>query len=103
MNSFDGAALLESFTDDALVNDIQREFWGKAAIKKFADREIIGDKVTMAVTEVYNHYGMVIVAAKLDGEYDKTNLPNPLILTFYFTLHDDKIAALFIIHNKPAL
>jgi hypothetical protein len=102
MNRFDGAALLEPFLDDALVNDNKREFWGKAAIQKFADRELIGDKVTMAVTEVYDHYGQIIVSAKVDGEYDKTNLPDPLILTFYFTLHGDKIATLFILYNKPA-
>ena len=34
-NGHDNAALLASFTDDALVNDIQREFWGKAAIGKY--------------------------------------------------------------------
>ncbi len=102
MNKFDGAALLEPFTDDALVNDNKREFWGKTAIKRFADRELIGDKVTMAVTDVRKHYGTVIVAAKIDGTYDKTNLPDPLILTFYFTLHGDKIATLFILLNTPA-
>ena len=34
-NDHDSAAFLASFTQDALVNDIQREFWGKAAIGKY--------------------------------------------------------------------
>jgi hypothetical protein len=102
LNRFDGDALIEPFTDDALVNDNHREFWGKAAIKKFADREFIGDKVTMAITDVRQHHSMFVVAAKVDGEYDKTNVPNPLILTFYFMLRAERITTLIIIHNKPA-
>jgi hypothetical protein len=101
-NAFDLDAWMECFVEDAFVNDNHREFWGKAAIRKFAAREIVGDKVTMAVTEVRAHYGMVAVAAKVDGNYDKTNLPNPLHLSFYFTLAGDKIATLIIIFNKPA-
>ena len=49
-----------------------------------------------------DHYGDVIVTAKLDGTYDKTGLPDPLILTFYFTVRDDKITMLIILLNKPA-
>ncbi len=101
-NDHDSAAFLGSFTEDALVNDIQREFWGKAAIGKWAEREIFGAKVTMEVVRAVDHYGDLIVTAKLDGEYDKTGLPEPLLLTFYFTLRGDKITKLIILHNKPA-
>jgi hypothetical protein len=45
MNALDSAALAAPFVSDGLVNDIQREFWGPEAIKRWADREIIGDKV----------------------------------------------------------
>ena len=101
-NDHDIAALLASLTEDAIVNDIQREFWGKAAIEKWAAREIIGAKVTMEVVSVVDHYGDSIVTAKLDGNYDKAGLPDPLILTFYFTVRGDKITQLIILLNKPA-
>jgi hypothetical protein len=101
-NAFDLDAWMDTFAEDAFVNDNHREFWGKDAIRKFAAREITGDKVTMAVTEVRDQHGMIAIAAKVDGNYDKTNLPNPLILSFYFVLDRDKIASLFIIFNKPA-
>jgi hypothetical protein len=101
-NAFDLDALMATFVEDAFANDNHREFWGNAAIRKFAGRELIGDKVTMAVTEVRTHHGMVAVAAKVDGNYDKTNLPDPLHLSFYFLLDGDKIATLIIIFNKPA-
>jgi hypothetical protein len=56
-NDHDSAAFLASFTQGALVNDIQREFWGKAAIGKWAEREIFGAKVTMEVVRAVDHYG----------------------------------------------
>ena len=100
-NDHDSAAFLASFTEDALVNDVQREFWGKAAIGKWAEREIFGAEVTMEVVRAVDHYGEAIVTAKLDGTYDKTGLPDPLLLTFYFTLRGDKITKLIILLNKP--
>jgi len=33
---------------------------------------------------------------------DKTNLPDELILTHYFTVHDEEIATLIIIRNEPS-
>jgi hypothetical protein len=101
-NEADSNAFLGVFTEDALVNDIQREFWGGVAIGKWAEREIFGVHVTMEVMRAIDHYGEVIVNAKLDGTYDKTGLPDPLILTFYFTVREDKITMLIIMRNKPA-
>jgi|ERR1700680_3082390 hypothetical protein len=100
-NAFDGDALIGWFADDAFVNDARREFWGKQAIRAWLDREIIGDKVTMDVTATSEHCGEVIVRAVMDGEYDKTGLPDPLVLTYYFTVRGDRIARLIIILNEP--
>jgi hypothetical protein len=100
-NAGDGDALIGRFADDALVNDARREFWGKDAIRAWLDREIIGDKVTMDPTATSGHYGEVIVHAVMDGEYDKTGLPDPFVLTYYFTVRDDRIVRLIIILNDP--
>jgi hypothetical protein len=101
-NDADSNAFLGVFADGALVNDIQREFRGEAAIGKWAEREIFGAHVTMEVMRAIDHYGDVILNAKLDGTYDKTGLPDPLILTFYFTVREGKITMLIIMRNKPA-
>ena len=58
---FDGDAMIAAFSDDAVVNDVRREFSGLNAIRAWLDREIIGDKVTMAPTAASQHYGGVIV------------------------------------------
>ncbi len=55
------------------------------------DREIIGDNVTMEVVQVIEHHGDFLVRVKTEGNYDKTGLPDPLILDFHFTLRGDAI------------
>ena len=102
INAHDEDAVVATFADDALVNDVHREFWGTDAIRRWVANEIVGDNVTVEVTEVVGHYGETIVRGRYDGEYDKTNLPEELILTHYFTVRDGKIVSLIVIHNTPA-
>jgi hypothetical protein len=42
-----------------------------------------------------------IVRAKYDGTYDKTNLPDKLIMTSYSGICDGKITSLAVILNSP--
>ena len=102
VNAFDGDAIVATFAGDALVNDVHREFWGREAIRRWAARELAGDRVTIAVTEVLDHHGQTIIRGRYDGDYDKANLPDPLILTSYFTVRDGKIVTLIVIRNTPA-
>jgi hypothetical protein len=99
-NSFDLQAFLSTLADDALVNDHRNEFIGKEQIRAWAAREIIGDRVTLAVMSASQRGGAVAVTASVDGNFDKSNLPNPLLLTFYFSVSDNKIVQLVIVNNK---
>jgi hypothetical protein len=72
------------------------------SIRAFMAKEMVGDHVTMEVREVLDHYGDIIVRARIDGTYDKTNLPDELVLTSYFGICDDKITSLTIIANQPS-
>ena len=98
-NSHDPDALMATFASDALVNDIKREFLGHAAIRAWADKEIFGDNVTLEVQKAYEQHGDFILHCRVSGDYDKTNLPDPLILTYYFGVRNDRITLLIIIHN----
>jgi len=102
VNAFDLDAIVATFAEDALVNDARREFWGIEAIRAWVAKEMVGDKVTLDVTEVLNHNDQTLVRARYDGEYDKTNLPGELIMTNYFTVRDGKIVSLFVIRNQNA-
>jgi SnoaL-like domain len=102
VNAFDTDRIVRTFAPDAYVNDNRREVWGADAIRKFMDREFVGDRVTMEVREVVDNYGDIIVRAKFDGTYDKTNLPDELIMSSYFSIREDKIVSLTVIFNQPS-
>ena len=99
-NSVDLEQLMATFADDALVNDQLRDYWGKAAIRDWAERDIIGDRLTIAVTKIVSHYGNFILTANVDGNFDKRGLPDPLVLAFYFTPHHELIVQLIILRNR---
>jgi hypothetical protein len=102
VNAFDNDRIVNTFATDAYVNDNRREIWGTDAIRAFTAKEFVGDHVTMDVREVIDHYGDIIVRAKYDGTYDKTNLPDELIMTSYFGIRDGKIISLAVIFNQPS-
>jgi hypothetical protein len=101
-NAFDIDALMTTFSEDALVNDHRNEFVGQAAIRSWAEREIIGDRVTLRITGATVRDTSAAITTVVDGRFDKTGLPDPLVLTFYFTLRGDRIEQLVIVHNAPA-
>jgi hypothetical protein len=56
----------------------------------------------MDVREVLDHHGDTIVRARYDGDYDKTNLPDELIMSNYFGVRDGRIVSLAVIRNQPS-
>ena len=102
VNAFDVDRIMATFAEDAYVNDNRREIRGADAIRKFIAKEFVADKVTMDVREVIDHYGDIIVRAKYDGTYDKTNLPDELVMTSYFSVREGKIISLAVIFNQPS-
>jgi hypothetical protein len=102
VNAFDTERIVATFAPDAYVNDNRREIWGTGAIRAFMAKEFVGDRVTMDVREVIDHYGDIIVRARYDGTYDKTNLPGELVMTSYFSVRDNKIVSLTVIFNQPS-
>jgi hypothetical protein len=81
-NNFDIEALMATFAEDALVNDHRNEFNTGDAIRNWAQREIIDDHVTMQLTGWTGRGNTVAITANIDGNFDKTDLPEPLALTF---------------------
>jgi hypothetical protein len=102
-NLCDLVALLSTLVDDALVNDQLTDYWGKEAIAAWAARDIIGERFTLKVVKIVQHYGHSIVAAHVDGLFDKRGLPDPLVLAFYFSYDDNKIVQLIILRNQSSI
>ena len=99
-NSFDLEQLMATFAEDALVNDQLRDYWGKPAIREWARHDIVGERLTMNVTNLVKHYANFIATANIDGNFDRSGLPDPLVLAFYFNPQDDLIVQLIILRNR---
>jgi hypothetical protein len=56
----------------------------------------------MEVTEAIERSGIAMLRARYAGDYDKTNLPDELILTNHNITREDLITALFIIVNNTS-
>lgn len=102
VNAFDVDAIVATFAKDAYVNDNRREIVGIDAIRRWVQKEIVGDHVTIDVREVVNRHDETIVRAAYDGDFDRTKLPKELILSNYFGIRDGKIERLIIIFNQPS-
>jgi len=102
VNTPDPAAFADSFAENALLMDAGQVYEGLAAIRKWSEIHIFAAGVQYEVTKVIhnleNVYSQdeVIVTAKVDGNYDKTGLPDPLLLDHHFRLEDGKIIQLTI-------
>jgi ketosteroid isomerase-like protein len=102
VNAFDVDAIVATFAPDAYVNDARREIKGVDAIRRWVEKEMVGDHVTMEPVEVVDHHGDTIVRSRYDGTYDKTNLPGELVMSDYFSVRDGKIVSLAVIRNQPS-
>ena len=52
VNAFDTDAIVATFAEDAYVNDNRREIVGIKAVRRWVEKEMVGDKVTIEVREV---------------------------------------------------
>jgi hypothetical protein len=102
VNALDLDRIAATFADDAYVNDARREFVGRDAIRKWVAKEMVGDSVTIEVREVLDHHGDTVVRGAYNGTFDRTNLPDEIVLTNYFSVRDDEIVSLVVVFNQPA-
>jgi hypothetical protein len=99
-NARDLEAAVATFAEDAYVNDNRREFVGIDAVRRWLAKEMIGDHVVIDVRAVFDHHGDTIVRGAYDGTFDKTNLPDEVVLSNYFSVRDNKIVSLVVIFNR---
>jgi hypothetical protein len=102
-NAHKSDEFLATLTESAIIRDEGQEYRGVSAIKEWSDEKYIGAKVTLNVVDVMNGNDKTIVTLKVDGNFDKTGLPDPFLMDFHFTVDANKIAALDIrlVGEKP--
>jgi hypothetical protein len=92
-------ALLKTFAEDALVNDQLTEHRGVSAISTWASGEVMGQRLVMRVRRAVTHSEQTVVTATVDGSFDKRGLPDPLVVTFYFSVRDNQLVQLIVLRN----
>ena len=102
VNDTNRELLISTFAEDAFVNDQLCEHRGAEAIGRWADAELIGKALHMDVIDARKHYATVILSARVDGDFDKLGLPDPLVLHFYFTTRRGKLIQLTILPKAEA-
>lgn len=95
-NAHHSEELLATLTADAVITDEGQVYKGIAAIKEWSDEKYIGAKVTLDVVDLVDSNDKTIVTVRVDGNFDKSGLPNPFLMDFHFTVDSNKIAALTI-------
>ena len=96
INAHNTAALLPNLSENAVITDEGQEYRGIVAIKEWSDEKCIAASVTLDVVHNMNRGGKTIATLKVDGNFDKTGLPDPFLMDFHFTLDTNKISALDI-------
>lgn len=89
-NANDTDAFLACFTPDGVVDDWGREFRGPDEIRGWSDREFIGVRVSLDVTDVENTSSATTVTATVGG--DGFNGPSH----FTFEIDGDRVARMTI-------
>ena len=102
-NAHKSDEFLATLTESAVITDEGQEYRGIAAIKEWSDEKYIGAKVTLDVVDLVTSNGKTIVTLKVDGNFNKTGLPDPFLMDFHFTIDTNKITALDIrlLGEKP--
>ena len=94
INARDTDVFQSSFAPDAVVQDVGREICGIVAIRQWADQEIFAVNVPLDVMDVDKRDGQTIITVRIDGTFDHTGLPDPLLMDHCFTIAADKISVL---------
>jgi hypothetical protein len=96
INKHNSDELLAVLAETAIVNDEGHDYRGIAEIKKWSDEKVMAPKITLEQIKMIEQAGKTIVTMKIDGNFDKTGLPNPFVMDFHFTIASGKITALNI-------
>ena len=96
MNRQDGATLKTVFSPDARVHDEDEDHVGPDAIVAWAAEKAFKYGVIIEPVELTGFADRRNLLCRVDGSFDKTGLPDPLLLDYRFVLDGDAIRELGI-------
>jgi len=94
INNEQADAFAALFAAGAVVEDNGRTFTGIGAIRHWAEQEIFAVHVRLQPVNTAARNGETIVLTLVDGDFDKTGLPDPLYMNQAITESNGKITRL---------
>ncbi|MFW2490007.1 nuclear transport factor 2 family protein [Clostridium chromiireducens] len=99
-NNPDPKKFISIFAEDAIVIDEGQEYVGLDKIQEWSTHHHFAAKLELEIINVIEKNLITVVTAKVDGDFDKTGLPDPLLLDFHFTILKGMVAELEILFPK---
>lgn len=94
VNDNDPGGFIALFADAAVVDDAGRIIQGREAIQAWAASDIFAVHVTFDPLDASGDETHSTMTAKVDGTFDRTGLPDPLVMTTQIRAVDGKISRL---------
>src|SRR6476660_8666019 len=94
INGKDSAGFIALFTEGAIVDDAGRIIGGREAIRAWAASDIFAANVAFDALSASGDENDATISAKVDGTFDRTGLPDPLVMTFQIVAVAGKITKL---------
>jgi len=102
-NAADMEAFAACFAPEARVEDAGQVHSGARAIREWARRDIAAVNVRMELLELRQEGGETVFITRVDGDFDKTGLPDPLLIANHATIRDGRIVRLVcLLHRSDA-
>jgi hypothetical protein len=93
-NDHNTSSFLSNFAETAILTDEGQEYRGIEAIKKWSDEKLIGANVTFEIIDIRTSGHNSVVTAEIDGDFDKTGLPDPFVMALHFATFGSRIERL---------
>lgn len=94
VNDGDAAGYLALFAADATVDDAGREFRGQDAIGRWSQQDIFSANVSFKVLNEAEEDGQAVITTEVDGDFDRTGLPDPVVIVHHLAMEKSKIVRL---------
>lgn len=94
VNDADAVAYIALFAENAVVDDAGREFRGQDAIRAWSASDIFAANVRFEVVDSSQRDGDAELTTFVDGDFDRTGLPDPVVIVHRITAENDKIVRL---------
>ena len=87
-------AFFGCFREDAVVNDVGNVWRGREATRAWSDREIFAPRVELEVLAASSQGDETFVTTRVEGNFDRTGLPDPVLIEHRLVLEGNKISRL---------